>query len=184
MARVSMQSRVVHDDNAVHHGGLFAARPLYLLVHGAEAPWDAVGVEHYLNTTDEKEASYHYLMDRGGPIHRMTPTTLVAYHAGDSSWPSPRVATLENQRPHGGLSLNRSALGIAWCNRGDGEPLTAAQVESGLWLCAVLMDDHRIPVERVLGHYEVSPGRKRDPRPAMDMAVWRSKLASYLAVTA
>lgn len=176
----SLQDRVVRRDDARWHGGLRQARPTMILGHGTEGPDDADGVIRYLNTTTTKKASYTYLISRDGTIVRMTPPNVIAYHGGDSGWPNPKRASAKNPRPHGGLSLNGIALGIAWCNRGDGEPLTPAQIESGLWLYGVFLVSDRIAIDRCRMHYEVSPGRKSDPLPAMPGDTWRELLTAYM----
>lgn len=119
-------------------------------------------------------ASYHYIIDRDGIIYRMAPVTLVAYHAGDSAFPADKSRALQ------GKSLNTRSIGIAWANLNNGEPLTEQQIESGLWLCKVWMDQAGVPLSRIVGHYEVSPGRKSDPKPAIAMSRWREMVRSYV----
>lgn len=183
MSHPSLQDRVRHADSAVHHGGLRASTDVTMrLWHATEGPQDADGIIEYLNTTEDKSASYHYLIDRDGTIVRMTRPNLIAYHAGDSAWPNPIPATRENpDRPNGGRSVNRVSIGIAFCNDGaeTGEAITPAQIESALWLAAAIDEDYAIV--RDLGHLEVSPGRKIDPGPSLSMNEWRAQLAAYFA---
>lgn len=180
MPRDSLQSRVVRLDNAVHHGGLRPVPISMVILHATEGDSAKSSID-YLNTTTDKIASYHYIIDRDGTIVRMTAPNLVAYHAGDSAWPNPiRATPAHPDRPNDGRSLNRCSVGIAWANRGDGEPLTQAQIDSALWLCATFVDGVRVPVAMVRGHYEISPGRKSDPSPAMSMDDWRTRLTTYL----
>jgi N-acetylmuramoyl-L-alanine amidase len=169
--RRSLQSRVVRLDNATHHGGVRVGPALYLIFHDTEGE-SALSSIHYLNTTTEKVASYHYVIERNGTIYRMVDSSSVAWHAGDSAWPSPAYFPPGN----GGSSLNRVSIGIAWANRGNGEPLTPQQLESGLWLTTVFPG---VPLERIRGHYEVSPGRKFDPAKTMNMDDWRAMVARY-----
>jgi N-acetylmuramoyl-L-alanine amidase len=181
MSHPSLQDRVVPLDNAVHHGGLRADVDVTtLLLHASEGSESAQGTIEYLNTTGEKTASYNYVIDRPGTIYRMARPNIIAYHAGDSAWPNPVRATPANpERPNGGRSINRVAIGICWANnaRNTGEGLTPEQLESGLWLCATLARQH--PIAHVLGHYEVSPGRKVDPLPAISMDTFRQLLTAY-----
>lgn len=183
MSRPSLQSRVVHLDSSVHHGGLRESSVVTtLVVHASEGSDSAKGTIDYLNTTDEKTASYHYVIDRDGTIYRMTRTNLIAYHAGDSAWPNPVRATAASpERPNGGRSVNGVSIGICWANnsRNTDEEPTAAQIESALWLCAELMDEY--PIARTLTHGEVSPGRKIDPEPAITGDAFRKLLADYVA---
>lgn len=178
MSRPSLQDRVTRLDNAVHNGGLRPGSPTMIIMHATDGDSARSSIT-YLNTTADKQASYHYLIDRDGSILRMLAPTQIAYHAGDSAWPNPTPATPQNpDRPNGGKSVNRTSIGIAWANKG--EPLTDAQLESALWLAGTFATQYRIPVERVRGHYEVSPGRKPDPMPAMDMDEFRALLTHYL----
>lgn len=182
MSHPSLQSRVVHRDDAVHHGGLRAASDVTIrLWHASEAWWTATQLIDWLNSTTEKSASYTYVIDRDGTIVRMARGNIITYHAGDSAWPNPKVAASEDDRPNGGRSVNRVSLGICFCNnaRNGDDPLTPAQIESGLWLAAAL--DEEYPIARDLMHYEVSPGRKVDTLPALSGDDWRAMLAAYWA---
>jgi N-acetylmuramoyl-L-alanine amidase len=171
--RRSLQDRVVRLDNAVHAGARRDRSAITLIVLHCTVGGHAKGSIEYLNNTRDKSASYHYVIDRDGLIYRMCPPERVAYHAGDSDWPNPRPYPNKT-------SVNPYSLGIAWANWNDGEALTAEQEESGLWLCGVFVE-RGVSIERVVGHYEVSPGRKTDPEFAVDMNVWRDKLTYYLA---
>ena len=176
MSRPSYQSRVHILDNAKWHGKTRTRADIQYVVMHNTVGGSALSSIVYLNGTDDKKASYHYVIDRDGGIYRMCRPEVVAYHAGDSAWPRPRHYPPGN----GGKSLNAVSLGIAWANQGDGEALTTAQITSALWLCGVFAGPGKIPFDHVLGHYEVSPGRKVDPRPAMEMDSWRAMLTAYL----
>lgn len=174
--RRSLQSRVHVLDNAAYHGGPRALDEIVYLIYHATAGTSAASSIGWLNrpgVPSGKKASYHYIIDRDGTIWRMTPATLIAYHAGDSAWPSP----VQFPPGNGGHSLNLASIGVAWANLDDGEPLTAAQLESGLWLATVFP----VPLARIRGHYEISPGRKEDPAAAIHMDDWRGLVARYRA---
>lgn len=189
----NLQDRVRVLDNAVHHGGERGAGPAMIIWHSIRDKGGAESAIEYLNTTDEKVASYHYLIDRDGAIKRMCRPEWVAYHAGDSAWPHPKVGDgTESCKPNGGKSVNAISLGIAFCtdddganNRdeggaGDDEHITDKQRESGLWLAKVYMSRYDIPPSLNLGHKEVSPGRKTDPI-GLDMADWRRQIGALFA---
>lgn len=176
--RRSLQARVQVLDNARYHGHERALSDVLYLVYHATAGDSARSSIGWLNrdlTPEEhnKKASYHYIIDRDGSIVRMCKPTIVAYHAGDSAYPFP----VHFPPGNGGHSLNATSIGIAWANRDDGEPLTAAQLESGLWLATV----YNVPLARIVGHYEISPGRKVDPAAALHMDDWRLLVARYRA---
>lgn len=169
---------VVRLDNAVHHGGTRVIDPSLIVWHTTDGDSAQSSID-YLNRTDDKVASYTYVIDRDGTIFRMTPVELVAYHAGDSAWPNPIAATKENpNRPNGGKSINRISLGIAWANKG--EPLTLQQKAAGLYLAKIYCARYGLTASQMIGHYECSPGRKVDPRPAIAMDDWRQFLRTNL----
>lgn len=183
MTHPSLQSRVTRHDDAVHHGGDRVHPISMVIMHATEGKEDAVACMRYLNTTTDKQACYHYLIDRDGSIHRMWPANKIAYHAGDSAWPKPKTATQSDPMPNRS-SVNGISVGVAFCNNGanDGETLTPAQRESALWLVNWICQEQPEPIRcrMVRGHYEVSPGRKVDPRPALDMDDFRGKLFDYM----
>ena len=181
-SRLSLQSRVTRLDSAVHHGGPRSHPVSMIIMHDTDG-YSARSSIDYLNTTTEKSASYTYLIDRDGSILRMTDPDLIANHAGDSAWPNPVRATPSNpNKPNGGHSVNGISVGIAFASKE--EPPTDEQRASALWLCAVLMEQHnQITIDRVRGHYEVSPVRKNDPAPH-DMDDFRAMLREYLTVSA
>jgi N-acetylmuramoyl-L-alanine amidase len=166
--------RVVRLDNARWHGGERGTAPAIILWHSTRSHGSALDAISYLNSTTEKKASYGYVIDRDGTIYRMLNAEQVAWHAGDSDWPNPKVGDgTEDCRPNGGKSLNAVSLGICWANA-PGEKLTPEQTTSGLWLAKVYIARYDIPVPLNLGHLEVSPGRKVDPDSlGFSMDEWR-----------
>ena len=178
----SLQSRVTVLDNATHHGGERGAGPAEIIWHSTRSRMSARDLIEYLNTTKERIASYHYVIDRDGAIVRMCRPELVAWHAGDSAWPNPIVGDgTEECRPNGGHSVNAISLGFAFCTKDDeGEQPTALQIESALWLAKVYMARYDIPPSLNLAHKEVSPGRKTDPI-GFDMDDWRRQIGALFA---
>lgn len=175
----SYQDRVHRLDNARYHGGPRTSPVLAIIAH-CTAGQSALSSIRYLNTPREQfepgqvPASYHYVIDHDGEIYRHCDPTLVAYHAGASHWPG--LPAVRN-------SLNHCTVGVAWANlnRAATDRLTVAQLDAGLWLFRVLMAKHAVPPARVLGHREVSPGRKFDPLPSiLDMTLWRNELATAI----
>jgi N-acetyl-anhydromuramyl-L-alanine amidase AmpD len=169
----SRQHLVKRLDNGRHHSGKRSRGRIDLIVAHATAGGSAMSSIDYLNKTAKKKASYHYVIDRDGTIYRMLPVEFIAWHAGDSAWPAPKRYPPGN----GGHSVNPHSIGIAWANDDVGEPLTDEQVESGLWLFRFWMDTLGLPPSKVVGHYEVAPGRKGDPKHALSMREFRQMLA-------
>lgn len=174
------QSRVVWLDNPTHHGPGRPLSDISLIVMHATASGKletARSVIAWMNG-QRNPISYHYVLDRGPEICRMTKPGIIAYHAGDSAWPNPKRATPDNpHRPNGGASVNRKSIGIAFVNNNHAEPLTPYQVENGLWLCRFWMQKLGLTAADVRMHYEVSPGRKSDCR-AITGDEWRELLAA------
>jgi N-acetyl-anhydromuramyl-L-alanine amidase AmpD len=180
----SLQHRVKWIDEARWNGGLRSLSDIqYIIAHDTAAPGRGSFMSslRYLNETLDKKASYHYGIERDGDIPRMLHPKYIAWGCGDSAWPNPVRATPANpNRPNGGRSLNPIAISIAWANEGNGEPLTPEQIESGLWIFRFWMDKLDLPPSRVLGHYEISPGRKPDPELCMPMPTWRKMLSEVV----
>lgn len=178
----SLQSRVTVLDSAVHHGGERGAGPALIIWHSTRSRMTAREIIAYLNSTRERTASYHYLIDRGGSIIRMCRPEFVAWHAGDSAWPHPIPGDgTEECKPNHGHSVNAISLGFAFCTKDDeGEQPTALQLESALWLAKVYMSRYDIPPSLNAAHKEVSPNRKTDPA-GFDMDDWRRQIGAQFA---
>lgn len=186
---MSLQSRVTRLDNARYHGGprdLSGVR--YFIVHktASDKTSTASGIIAWMNShlrareNPPRKVSYHYVIDRDGSIWRMLAPENIAYACGDSAWPDPVRATPENPRkPNGGRSLNRVSISAALVNDNVGEPITPRALESLEWLTHFWINDRRVSIRgpsSVLGHYEISPGRKFDPL-KLDMRDYRALLA-------
>lgn len=99
--------------------------------------------------------SCHYLITKTGLIYRYLPDDAVAWHAGESAW------AIDGTRRSG---LNAWAIGIELSNRNDGrDPYPEAQVAAAIWLTARLMREYAIPLQQIVRHRDISPGRKTDP---------------------
>jgi N-acetyl-anhydromuramyl-L-alanine amidase AmpD len=173
---------VARMDNALWHGGDRSTDAISLLVwhttRGTDSFRDSM---HYLNTTNDKKASYHYGIERTGEIIRMLPVEKVAWACGDSDWPHPIPGNgTEECRPNGGKSVNAISISCAWAND-DSQKLTVQQLASGLYLAKIYWARCGIPVSLNLGHREVSPNRKVDPNPqAFSMDDWRRQISNYI----
>jgi N-acetyl-anhydromuramyl-L-alanine amidase AmpD len=173
---------VLRMDDALWHGGDRSTDQITLLVfHTTRDTGTFKSAMHYLNTTNEKKASYHYGIERDGQIIRMLPVEKIAWACGDSAWPRPIPGDgTEDCKPNGGKSVNAVSISIAWANA-DTEKLTVQQTAAGLWLAKVYWARCGIPVAKMLGHKEVSPGRKVDPNAVgFSMDDWRRQISSYI----
>lgn len=180
-SRRDLQARVTRRDDARYHGGPREwGAPGLIVMHctAGDRAEPAIGwLNRILKKGEKGKSSYHYVIDTDGRIIRTLDPKLIAYHADPAAWPVPAGGVPK------GAGVNRVSIGIAFANDNgsDGDtaddPLTREQLESGLWLCRVLMGLYHIPAHRVIGHRECAPGRKTDPLPRiLDMHDWRAAL--------
>ena len=126
--------------------------------------------------TDPKaRVSTHYLVDEQGEAYRLVPESMRAWHAGVASW--------------GGESdINGCSIGIELVNPGHefGYRSFPEPQMVGLEMLAIeILARHRIPPQRVLGHADVAPARRRDPGELFDwprlassgIGVWPAEFA-------
>lgn len=119
-----------------------------VIIHGT-AGTDAGDEAWVLNPA--AQVSYHWHVKRTGDVTLFVPEDMRAWHAGVSRWGDQ-------------TDLNHTSIGIGFSNRVDGKEFyTDAQYESGGLLLRQVMDRYSIPLDRVLPHSIVSPGRRTDP---------------------
>lgn len=134
--------------------------PRLLIVHATAGASDEGDVQWCRTSQAELDAkhgkgkysavSYHYIVGRKGTVYQLVQDERRAWHAGISTW-------------NGRANCNDYSIGVALSNRGDGEAYTPDQYASLAGLCVILMQRWNIPLERLVGHCHVSPGRKTDP---------------------
>lgn len=99
------------------------------------------------------EVSSHYLVHENGEIVQLVPEHLRAWHAGRGSW-------------HGVEDVNSQSIGIEVVNPGHEigyRRFPARQIDALIDLCRSILGRWPIRPDMVLGHSDVSPGRKVDP---------------------
>jgi AmpD protein len=106
----------------------------------------------YFATIAALRVSAHFLVRRDGALLQFVPCTKRAWHAGASCW-------------NGRMRCNDFSIGIE-LEGTDDEPYTDAQYETLVPLIDALCG--RYPIEDVVGHSDIAPGRKTDPGPAFD----------------
>ena len=170
-------------------GGAIDAR--YLIMHYTASGSLASAADTL--TVGKAPASAHIVIGREGEIVQLVPFNRVAWHAGVSRWHGlsgmnrytigielenagklqrhgdgwiswfqrhyPAAEVLEATHPHGGP--------VAGWHR-----YTEAQLAAAVEVGAALVDHYGL--RDVLGHEDISPGRKSDPGPAFPMANYRS----------
>ena len=103
--------------------------------------------------TDGTDVSAHYIVLEDGRIVQSVPESKRAWHAGQAIWA-------------GETDINSCSIGIEIINRGHdwGYPdFPARQIAAVTALCRGIILRHRLPLQRVLGHSDVAPARKKDP---------------------
>jgi N-acetylmuramoyl-L-alanine amidase len=124
------------------------------------------GVIDWFNNPNAK-VSAHYTIGKDGKIVQHVRDLDRAWHAGVSEWKG---------RP----SCNDYCLGIELVNLNDGQdPYPEAQHQSNVALCAYLCYQYKISVDDIMGHYDIAPRRKTDPR-NYDMDRLRREVAGIL----
>ena len=113
-------------------------------------------------TDPKREVSSHYAIDEDGTVYQLVDDEKRAWHAGPSSW-------------EGQDNVNHFSIGIELQNGGylAGYALTGewpmfpgVQIDALKELLAQLIAKHSIPLNRIIGHEDIAPGRKIDPGPA------------------
>ena len=104
-------------------------------------------------TNIQSEVSSHYLIKNNGEIITLVPDLYIAWHAGKSSWGSFK-------------SLNKNSIGIEVTNPGHEfryKEFSKKQISALLKLSKFLIKKYKISHKNILGHSDVTPGRKKDP---------------------
>ena len=133
---------------------------------------DMVPVEAALDRLcdPQAEVSAHYLIGRNGAIYRLVDEAKRAWHAGTSRW------LVEGREE---TDINSASIGIELDNPGHTNgyvPFAEAQLESLYGLCADIMRRHSIPIENIVGHSDIAPGRKQDPGELFPWPEFRQRL--------
>jgi N-acetyl-anhydromuramyl-L-alanine amidase AmpD len=164
--------------------------PRYLVIHFT-ANGSVSGTVKWFQKQGS-EASAHVIIGRDGQVVQMVAFDRRAWHAGQSRW---RGLTDLNSHSIGielvnwGKLTYRNGRLYSWAQQeveeSDAERLTDKDGKEGWWqrftveqlevcfnLCREIVQHYRL--EDVLGHFEVSPGRKIDPGPAFPLAELRA----------
>lgn len=202
---VAIKSHALMQDGAAvsevtspYTGGQFATPPKIVVIHftyGASAKSSAEWFQSVRNTD---KASAHVVIERDGSLIQCVRFNLIAHHAGKSQWGSivglnraafgielanwgylerraggwtsytgksienPILASHRNGNPDG------STKEIGW------EPYPEVQFQTAVDVARALIDTYG--VNEVVGHDDISKGRKWDPGPAFDMRRFRNLL--------
>jgi AmpD protein len=107
----------------------------------------------FCDLADLKVAS-HVLIRRDGTVVQFVRFDKRAWHAGASSFKG---------RGH----CNDFSIGIE-LEGTDGSGYRDVQYEKLIEICRLLRSEYTIPVDHIVGHSDIAPGRKSDPGPGFD----------------
>ena len=116
----------------------------------------------YFRKIHDLHVSAHFLIRRDGIIVQFVPCSLRAWHAGASNW-------------RGIERCNDFSIGIE-LEGCDDRPFELLQYASLARLVRILRQHY--PIEDLVGHADIAPGRKADPGPHFDWAHLHRLLAS------
>tara|TARA_B100001029_G_C15063461_1_gene460857 strand:+ start:6680 stop:7216 length:537 start_codon:yes stop_codon:yes gene_type:complete len=120
------------------------------------------GNDKFLQSIQNLKVSSHFLITRQGDIIQFVPIQNRAWHAGQSCY-------------HGRENCNDFSIGIE-LEGSDTEEFTKEQYSSLSRLINFLSNHLNISKKNIVGHDQISPGRKTDPGPCFDWDALRSKL--------
>ncbi|MCW3782145.1 N-acetylmuramoyl-L-alanine amidase [Defluviimonas salinarum] len=139
------------------------ARPSLIVLHYTAIPTCAEARARLCDPA--AEVSAHYLVSEAGVVEALVAEEARAWHAGAGAW--------------GAITdVNSHSIGIELANPGDA-PFPEPQMAALEALLAGIMARWAIPPERVIGHSDMAPERKRDPGPRFD---WRRLAQAGLSV--
>ncbi len=121
----------------------------YLIIHYTGMKNQYVAIQRLQSQV--AKVSCHYLISKKGKIYQLVKDQNIAWHAGKSRWEKDK-------------NLNSKSIGIELVNRGN-ETFPKDQIAALLRLLNVLKRKYKINPKYVLGHEDISPGRKKDPGP-------------------
>ena len=130
---------------------------------------------HRNKTTGKLEniVSAHYIIPRepydGADVIKIANHNDITYHAGRSQWTYGDGTTKK--------WLNKNSIGIELAGDGNYVEYTEYQYNILIELLREIMDEHDIPLENIVGHEDVSPGRKVDPGEKFDWERIREALS-------
>ena len=142
------------------------SRALYLVLHYTEESWDeSLRLLSRSPASGGGQVSAHYLVrdDKAATVYQLVDENRRAWQAGVSYW-------------QGTKNLNSASIGIEIVNPGDKNlatgvrngqyaPYTPAQVDAVVALVKDIVTRHQIKPDRVVGHLDIAPDRRRDPGP-------------------
>lgn len=140
--------------------------PSMIIIHYTDMKTGEEALERLCDPATEVSA--HYVIEEDGRLFQLVEDDKRAWHAGVSEW-------------DGQTDINSASIGIELVNPGHSHgyrPFPDVQIAVLIGLCRGLMAKYNIPLDRILGHSDVAPGRKVDPGELFPWDRLRSALSS------
>ena len=174
-------------------GGKFQSPPDTIVIHYTAGGSPESAIETFKNPSSRTSA--HLVLARNGAITQMVPFDNIAWHAGESQYEDRtgfNKYSIGIEIDNAGLLEKRGDRYVSWFGRAytDQEVIQAVhrnEYSPRYWheytevqinlvedICKVLASHY--PVKLILGHEEISPGRKIDPGPAFPLDKIRMRL--------
>ena len=128
------------------------ARPELVVIHYTAMP--SFGSARTRLCLPEAEVSAHWLIGSDGQAEQLVPEEMRAWHAGAGQW-------------RGCDDVNSRSIGIELDNLGE-RPFPEPQMAALEDVLGGIMARWAIPPENIIGHSDMSPGRKIDPGSRFD----------------
>ncbi|WP_294220805.1 N-acetylmuramoyl-L-alanine amidase [uncultured Shimia sp.] len=138
-------------------------RPELIVIHYTAMDSAQAAIDWLCNP--EAEVSAHYVIAPDGHVTQLVAEEMRAWHAGVGSW-------------QGQSDVNSRSIGIELSNKGD-HPFSAKQMDALEVLLRGIKKRWGIGPDGVIGHSDMSPGRKIDPGPKFD---WQRLARQELAI--
>jgi N-acetylmuramoyl-L-alanine amidase len=174
-------------------GGKFPSPPDTIVIHYTAGGSPEFAIQTFQNPSSK--ASAHLVLARNGALTQMVPFDTIAWHAGQSQHEGRtglNKYSIGIEIDNAGLLEKRGDKYISWFGRAyPGDEVIQAvhrneftpkfwheyseeQIRLTEEICAELMKHY--PIKFILGHEEISPGRKIDPGPAFPLDKLRTRL--------
>lgn len=169
-------------------------KPMYIIIHFTAGTTAKSAIDWFKNT--ESQASAHFVIDKNGDITQMVPTNRRAWHAGTSKWGE--LTDLNNHSigieivNAGKLMRREDGKWLTWSktiisdsevtiatHKAESNPsgwheYTEEQIASIIAVGSAVAQKYGIV--DILGHDDISPGRKVDPGPLFPISSVRSRV--------
>lgn len=144
-----------------NHGGVIV--PRFTIIHYTAAKTAESAISWMVSPQSKVAAHLH--IDRLGNVVQLLKLNVRGQHAGESQWTDGNGKLI--------VGLNSHSIGIELQNTGT-EQYTPIQLQQNIDVCKALNIEY--PIEEILGHSDIAPGRKIDPGKQFPMESLREEV--------